>query len=79
MALGYNISESWKTSLRGRNGHFVVEDPGTVIEPTHGSLASVGIVGANGSGCWFSTKGPSSLKGPQTTFSPTRPHSIAPG
>ena len=30
LALGYDISPTWRTSLQGRYGHFYVEDPGTV-------------------------------------------------
>jgi len=41
IAAGYNISDAWKTSLRGRYGHFVVEDPGVVGLPP-GNWASVG-------------------------------------
>ena len=41
VAVGCNISDVWKTSLRGRYGHFVVEDPGPVNQAP-GYWASVG-------------------------------------
>ncbi len=41
VALGYNLSDVWRTSLRGRYGHFVVEDPG-VAGAGPGPWASVG-------------------------------------
>jgi len=40
-AAGYTISDTWRTSLRGRYGHFVVEDPGAVGSAP-GPWASVG-------------------------------------
>ncbi len=40
-AIGRNLSEAWTTSLRGRYGHFVVEDPGPVGQPP-GNWAGVG-------------------------------------
>ena len=33
LALGYDLSQRWRTSLEGRYGHFFVEDPGTVEDP----------------------------------------------
>ena len=33
LALGYDLSPTWRTSLEGRYGHFYVEDPGTVAGP----------------------------------------------
>jgi len=41
LALGADLSPTWKTSLRGRYGHFVVEDPGPVTGRP-GIWASVG-------------------------------------
>lgn len=41
LALGANLTPAWKTSLRGRYGHFVVEDPGPVTGRP-GIWASVG-------------------------------------
>lgn len=41
-AIGYDLSDNWKTSLHGRYGHFYVEDPGPVTAPLHGSFATVG-------------------------------------
>lgn len=41
VAVGYNLSDLWRTSLRGRYGHFVVEDPGNVGSGP-GPWASVG-------------------------------------
>ncbi len=42
LALGYDLSERWRTSLEGRYGHFFVEDPGTVEEPLIGNWSRVG-------------------------------------
>ncbi len=61
VAIGYTLSSVWRTSLRGRYGHFVVEDPGVVgLGP--GPWASVGRGGfswnADNSGdrVWGSTR-----------------------
>jgi len=42
LALGYDLSERWRTSLEGRYGHFFVEDPGTVDDPVAGQWSRVG-------------------------------------
>ncbi len=42
LALGYDVSERWRTSLEGRYGHFFVEDPGTVDDPLAGNWSRVG-------------------------------------
>jgi iron complex outermembrane receptor protein len=42
LALGYDLSEGWRTSLEGRYGHFFVEDPGTVEDPVPGQWSRVG-------------------------------------
>lgn len=42
LALGRDLGERWKTALRGRFGHFHVEDPGTVRSPKQNSYARVG-------------------------------------
>jgi outer membrane cobalamin receptor len=42
LALGYDLSPSWRTSVRGRYGHFYVEDPGRVQAPVSGNWARVG-------------------------------------
>jgi len=42
LAVGYEISPSWRTSVRGRFGHFDVEDPGRVLAPASGNWARVG-------------------------------------
>jgi outer membrane receptor protein involved in Fe transport len=42
LAAGYEISPVWRTSLRGRYGHFYVEDPGNVQAPVADSWARVG-------------------------------------
>jgi len=42
LAVGYDLSPTWRTSLEGRYGHFNVEDPGTVQHPTAGQYARVG-------------------------------------
>jgi iron complex outermembrane receptor protein len=42
LALGYDLSERWRTSLQGRYGHFFVEDPGTVDDPIPGQWSRVG-------------------------------------
>ena len=42
LALGYEISPVWRTSVRGRFGHFYVEDPGRVQAPASGNWARVG-------------------------------------
>jgi outer membrane cobalamin receptor len=42
LAMGYEISPVWRTSLRGRYGHFYVEDPGRVQAPASDNWARVG-------------------------------------
>ena len=42
LALGYDLSERWRTSVEGRYGHFFVEDPGTVDDPVAGQWSRVG-------------------------------------
>jgi outer membrane cobalamin receptor len=42
VAAGYDLSPVWKASVRGRYGHFYVEDPGPVFAPLAGSFAAVG-------------------------------------
>jgi outer membrane cobalamin receptor len=42
LALGYDVSQRWRTSLEGRYGHFYVEDPGTVDDPLVGNWSRVG-------------------------------------
>ncbi|MCC6858182.1 MAG: TonB-dependent receptor [Bryobacterales bacterium] len=42
LALGRDLSSSWKASVEGRYGHFHVEDPGPVSAPLHNSYARVG-------------------------------------
>jgi outer membrane cobalamin receptor len=42
LAVGYDISPSWRTAVQGRYGHFFVEDPGKVQAPTAGNWARVG-------------------------------------
>ena len=42
LALGYDLSPSWRTSLQGRYGHFYVEDPGPVRAPLSGNWSRVG-------------------------------------
>jgi outer membrane cobalamin receptor len=42
LALGYDLSRTWRTSLEGRYGHFFVEDPGTVSKPLVGNWSRVG-------------------------------------
>jgi outer membrane cobalamin receptor len=42
LALGYDLSTSWRTSLQGRYGHFYVEDPGTIQAPLSGNWSRVG-------------------------------------
>jgi iron complex outermembrane receptor protein len=39
---GYDLSQVWRASLKGRYGHFYVEDPGPVSAPLSGSYADVG-------------------------------------
>ncbi|MGB9606587.1 MAG: TonB-dependent receptor domain-containing protein, partial [Bryobacteraceae bacterium] len=41
VSAGYDITEQWKVSLRGRAGQFYVEDPGPVFAPLAGSYARV--------------------------------------
>jgi iron complex outermembrane receptor protein len=48
LALGYEISPRWRTSLEGRYGHFYVEDPGTVQAPLSGNWSRVGRGGFSG-------------------------------
>ena len=40
LALGYDLSERWRTSLEGRYGHFFVEDPGTIEDPVPGQWST---------------------------------------
>jgi outer membrane cobalamin receptor len=40
--LGYDLSSHWKTSVDGRYGHFLVEDPGPVGAPSQANYAGVG-------------------------------------
>ena len=40
--LGYDPSDHWKTKVEGRYGHFLVEDPGPVGEPSQANYAAVG-------------------------------------
>jgi len=47
LALGYDLSSTWKISFQGRYGHFNVEDPGTVGAPASGRFANVGRGGFN--------------------------------
>ena len=42
MLLGYDVSSHWKTSVDGRYGHFLVEDPGPVGDPSEANYAGVG-------------------------------------
>jgi outer membrane cobalamin receptor len=42
LALGYDLSPTWRTSLQGRFGHFYVEDPGPVQAPLSGNWSRVG-------------------------------------
>ncbi len=42
VAAGYDISRAWRASLKGRYGHFYVEDPGPAGAPLSGSYADVG-------------------------------------
>ena len=42
LALGYDLSSSWRTSLQGRYGHFYVEDPGPLQAPLSGNWSRVG-------------------------------------
>jgi len=42
LALGYDLSPRWRSSLEGRYGHFYVEDPGTVDDPLVGNWSQVG-------------------------------------
>jgi outer membrane cobalamin receptor len=42
LAVGYDISQRWRTSLEGRYGRFFVEDPGTVEKPVPGQWSRVG-------------------------------------
>ena len=42
LAVGYDLSERWRTSVEGRYGHFFVEDPGTVDDPVAGQWSRVG-------------------------------------
>ena len=39
---GYHLSDHWKASVDGRYGHFLVEDPGPVGDPSQASYAAVG-------------------------------------
>jgi outer membrane cobalamin receptor len=42
VSLGYDFSDHWKASLDGRYGHFYVEDPGPIDDPSQASYATVG-------------------------------------
>jgi outer membrane cobalamin receptor len=42
VALGYEISPAWRSSLQGRYGHFKVDDPGAERSPLSGASAAVG-------------------------------------
>ncbi len=42
LAVGYNLSPRWRTSVEGRYGHFYMEDPGTVEDPAAGQWSTVG-------------------------------------
>ena len=42
LAIGYDLSQRWRTSLEGRYGHFYVEDPGTAQRPLVGNWSRVG-------------------------------------
>jgi len=42
LAVGYDLSQRWRTSVDGRYGHFYVEDPGTVDDPLVGNWSRVG-------------------------------------
>ena len=42
LALGYELSQRWRTSVEGRYGHFYVEDPGTINDPLAGNWSRVG-------------------------------------
>jgi outer membrane cobalamin receptor len=42
LAVGYEVSPAWRTSVHGRFGHFFVEDPGKVLAPAPGNWARVG-------------------------------------
>ncbi len=46
LAAGYELTPTWKAALRGRYGHFHVEDPGPVFAPLANSFARVGRGGA---------------------------------
>ena len=42
VSFGYDFSDHWKGSLDGRYGHFLVEDPGPVGDPSEANYAAVG-------------------------------------
>ncbi|MBZ5515631.1 MAG: TonB-dependent receptor [Acidobacteriia bacterium] len=42
LAVGYDLTHRWRTSVEGRYGHFFVEDPGTVEGPLAGNWSRVG-------------------------------------
>ncbi len=42
LAVGYDLSPRWRTSVEGRYGHFYMEDPGTVEDPAAGQWSTVG-------------------------------------
>jgi len=73
-ATGYTISETWKTSLRGRYGHFVVEDPGPVGSKP-GNWASVG----RGGFSWNLDNSASRIWGHTRVFSSWGHHYISDG
>lgn len=47
LSAGYDLSPAWKAALRGRYGHFHVEDPGPTFAPLPNSFARVGRGGAS--------------------------------
>ena len=47
-ALGYDVSQRWRTSLESRYGHFFVEDPGTVDDPLEGIGPASDVAGSVG-------------------------------
>ncbi len=42
VSFGDNFSDHWKASVDGRYGHFLVEDPGPVGDPSEANYAAVG-------------------------------------
>ena len=74
-AVGYELSRNWKTSLRGRYGHFVVEDPGTLAAARPGDWASVG----RGGFSWNLDNSTSRVWGSSRVFSSWGHHHISDG